>query len=188
MLYLKDGSGVVTSHKIPTLKEALLLAKDKILVNLDKSYPIFNKCYDIMIETETIHQVIVKGRKTLNEVQNEFGQFLDEVYFMPVIELPDSNSSEIIEDYISTGNMVAIEFVFKYDSLKTIKEFSNFRDRGTSVWVNSLWPWLNGGNDDEKASLDVRTYNWYIKNNVDIIHTDRPRLLLNYLREKGYHN
>ncbi len=34
---LIDGLGVATEHKIPTLKEALKLAKGKILINLDKS-------------------------------------------------------------------------------------------------------------------------------------------------------
>ena len=36
-LNLKDGLGQVTFHKIPTLKEALELSKDKILINPSKS-------------------------------------------------------------------------------------------------------------------------------------------------------
>ena len=36
---LKDGLGKRTAFEIPTLEEAMLLAMDKILVNLDKAYP-----------------------------------------------------------------------------------------------------------------------------------------------------
>jgi glycerophosphoryl diester phosphodiesterase len=42
-LYLKDGLGIETKYKIPTLEEALLVCKGKILVNLDKSYDFFNQ-------------------------------------------------------------------------------------------------------------------------------------------------
>ena len=35
-LYLKSGHGIKTRHRVPTLEEVLLLAKDKILVNIDK--------------------------------------------------------------------------------------------------------------------------------------------------------
>lgn len=47
-LKLLDGLGVETNQKIPTLEEALRLCKDKILVNLDKSYDIFDKCYEVV--------------------------------------------------------------------------------------------------------------------------------------------
>lgn len=43
------------------------------------------------------------------------------------------------------------------------------------------------GHDDEKAVTDIATYNWFIENHVDIIQTDRPRMLLKYLRSKGLH-
>lgn len=42
-LFLKNGAGVPTKYKIPTLEEALRLCKGKILVNLDKSYEFFTK-------------------------------------------------------------------------------------------------------------------------------------------------
>lgn len=46
----------------------------------------------------------------------------------------------------------------------------------------------NGGHDDEKAYLDPSIYEWFIRNNVNMIQTDRPQLLLEYLRKRGYHN
>ncbi len=187
-LKLLDGLGVETPHGIPTLEEALVLARDKILINLDKSYKIFDKCYEIMKKTGTLHQVVIKGAKTREEVEHEFGQYLDEVYFMPVLFLPQPNAQSIVDDYIDNHLPVAFEFIVKYDSIGMIDYFDDIRSKGAGVWVNSLWAHHNGGHDDEKAAIDANVYDWYIENNVDMIQTDRPAVLLKYLREKGLHN
>ncbi len=187
-LQLKDGLGVATQHRIPTLKEALLVTKDKILVNLDKSYDIFDECYKIIKETQTQDQVIIKGAISKPQVEQEFGQYLDKVLFMPVVRLHKPRAKEIVDQYMLLSPPEAIEFTAKYDTLQGINRFKKLRELGTSVWVNSLWPHHNGGHDDEKAAINPSVYDWYINNNVDIIQTDRPQLLLNYLRSKGLHN
>lgn len=188
-LQLKDGLGVPTIHKIPTLEEALLLSKDRVLVNLDKSYEIFDKCYSIISKTETTNQVVIKGKKKLNDVIHEFGEYLDKVKFMPIISLPSDNADSIIDEYINSENKpVAIEFTLTNDSIKQISKFEDYRNSGVSIWVNALWPKQNGGHDDEKAAIDPTVYDWFIVNNVNIIQTDRPKLLIDYLRSKGLHN
>ena len=186
-LKLLDGLGIETTYKIPTLEEALLLAKDKILINLDKSYKIFDKCYEVIKKTGTLHQVVIKGAKTREEVEREFGQYLDEVYFMPVLFVPKPDAKEMVDDYIDNRLPVAFEFVVRHDSIGMIDYFDDIRDKGAGVWVNSLWADLNGGHDDERAAIDPSVFDWYIDNNIDMIQTDRPALLLKYLREKGLH-
>jgi glycerophosphoryl diester phosphodiesterase len=186
-LKLLDGLGIETAHRIPILEEALMLAKDKILINLDKSYKIFDKCYEVIKKTGTLHQVVIKGSKTRQEVELEFGQYLDEVYFMPVLFVPKPNTKEIVDDYMDNRLPVAFEFVIKHDSIGIIDYFDDIRDRGAGVWVNSIWADISGGHDDEKAAIDPSIFDWYIENNIDMIQTDRPALLLKYLREKGLH-
>jgi glycerophosphoryl diester phosphodiesterase len=75
----------------------------------------------------------------------------------------------------------------KKDNPTSIIPYVKIKEKGVNIWVNSLWPKLCGGNDDEKAALDENVYQWYIDNQIDIIQTDRPRLLLSYLRMKGFH-
>ncbi|WP_190809559.1 glycerophosphodiester phosphodiesterase family protein [Flagellimonas sp. S3867] len=186
-LQLKDGLGVPTPHKIPTLEEALSTTKDKILVNLDKSYKIFDKCFQIVKLTETLDQVIIKGTKTREQVEEEFGTYLDQVYFMPVVRLA-KGSNLVVDDYLKNRKPVAFEFIVPNDTTGLNTYFNELREKGAGVWVNSLWPKLSGGHDDEKAAMDINTYQWYIDNNVDIIQTDRPELLLEFLRRKGHHN
>lgn len=187
-LNLVDGLGVKTLHKISTLKEALLVTKDEVLVNLDKSYKIFDKCYAVILETNTKNQVVLKGSKRLSEVKQEFGKYLDKVHFMPILGLPNKNADHFVNAYLSSKNVpIAFEFTIKTDTLKFLKEFKKIRNQGASIWVNALWPQHNAGNDDEKAVNNIAIYDWFIDHDIDIIQTDRPQLLLEYLRSKGLH-
>ena len=187
-LQLRDGIGHETPHKIPTLEEALRLSKDKILINLDKSYEIFDKCYEVAKKTGTLDQVIIKGAKSRETVKREFGEYLDKVYFMPIVRLAEPNAQKIVEGYLKKEVPVAFEFTIPQDTIAFIEQFDDLRKKGASVWVNSLWPQHNGGHDDEKAVLDNGIYDWFIDNHIDIIQTDRPALLLSYLRSKKLHN
>lgn len=190
-LYLKNGVGHPSKHKIPTLKEALLEAKDKILINLDKCYNYFDEAYNILIETETIDQVVVKGfNKTIKQVKSDFGTKLDSIIFMPVINLDkQTNAGQIIEDYQRELKPLAFEIVFSQDTSKVLNTFSEIKNKGSRIWVNSLWGSLNANHDDDSAveNLDG-IYGWYLKKGINIIQTDRPEMLLKYLRSKGLHN
>ncbi|MDW5290970.1 glycerophosphodiester phosphodiesterase family protein [Formosa sp. PL04] len=187
-LRLVDGLSVPTNHQIPTLEEALLLCKGKILVNLDKSYDIFDKCFEVVEKTGTLNQVIIKGGKTKSEVEEEFGEYLDKVFFMPVINLSNPDAVTIIDEYLEDGSPIAFEFIVPQDTIATINRFKSLRENGSGVWVNSLWSPHNGGHEDEKAVLDPSVYDWYVDNNIDMIQTDRPGILLEYLRGKGLHD
>ena len=187
-LSLKDGIGHKTANKIPTLEEALALTKDRILVNLDKSYSIFDKCYAIAKKTGTVNQIIIKGFKTKEEVQGEFGDYLDKVYFMPIVRLNEPDANVIIDEYLEGDIPVAFEFLVPQDTIKCIERFKELREKGASVWVNSLWPEHNAGHDDERAALDPKVYQWYIDQHINIIQTDRPKILLDYLRRNNLHD
>ena len=99
-LKLKDKDGKVTNYVVPTLEEALLTAKGKIMVNLDKAYDIFDDVYAILEKTETQNQVIMKGGQPIETVKREFGSYLDKVLYMPVIDLGNKEAEKIITDYL----------------------------------------------------------------------------------------
>ncbi|MCP1299079.1 DUF4996 domain-containing protein [Chryseobacterium sp. S0630] len=52
------------------------------------------------------------------------------------------------------------------------------------MWVNSLWPHHNAGNNDDLV-LDHPDLYWYINKGVNIIQTDRPKELIHYLKSKN---
>lgn len=185
---LKNGMGRLTYHHIPTLQEAMEVSKDEILVNLDKSYKLFDEVYTILQETNTVKQVIVKGKVPFAQAKKEFGKYLDDVIFMPIVSLDEPDSRKIVEDYIADFQPAAIEFVFKNEDSPILDEFKAIRKKGSRTWVNSLWASLNAGYEDEIAMQHTDSiYGWYIKKGVNMIQTDRPKLLLDFLREEGLH-
>lgn len=190
-LYLKNGTGRPTHHKIPTLHEALATAKGKILINLDKCYNYFDEAYKIIQETGTAKQVVIKGyNKTVEDVKTDFGNKLDSIIFMPIVHLDkQENTQKIIEEYQKNMMPLAFEIVFARDTSKVLNQFSKIKNNGSKVWVNSLWKSLNAGYEDDIALTNTDSiYGWYIKKGVNMIQTDRPELLLKYLRKKGFHN
>lgn len=69
-LRLKNGCNIRTIHKVPTLEEALVHAKGKIMVNLDKADRYFDQVYDLIVKTGTAGQIIIKvtGRPGMSNV------------------------------------------------------------------------------------------------------------------------
>ena len=108
---------------------------------------------------------------------------------MPIIKLPNKDAETIVDEYLNSKRPpIAFEFTIKQDAIPLVKDFKKIRKAGSSVWVNALWPHHNAGHDDEKAVQNLSVYDWFIENDIDIIQTDRPKLLLKYLREKGLHD
>lgn len=185
-LYLKNGANHATHHRIPTLEEALHVAKDQILLNLDKCYAYFDVIYPILKKTNTTDQVLMKGTVSLKEVLSDFGPYLNEVNFMPVIHLKEENAPQKLAAYLNDASPPpAIEFVFSDLESPIIQQFKAIHNAGTRVWVNSLWESLNAGYEDDIAvQYTDSIYGWYLKNHVSMIQTDRPRLLLEYIHSK----
>ena len=184
---LTDGLGRPTPNQIPTLEEAMLVAKGKILVNLDKAYPIIKECYPILKKTKTLDHVVFKGEASRIEVEKYLGSMLEEIHYMPQIKQKNPKGKAILDDFLENGTPVAFAFGLPKEDKALQKKFKDIRQQGVSIWLNSLWPRHNAGHNDEKAIVNPKVYDWYIDNNVDIIQTDRPGFLIEYLRKKGLH-
>lgn len=187
-LRLVDGIGHKTAYQIPTLEEALTLCKGKIMVNIDKGYEYFDKCVEIAKKTGTLNHIIMKGKISKQELENKYGKYLDQVYFAAMARLDRPDARKTIDEYMDGNPPIAFEMAVPSDTISIIKEFPAMRKKGTNVWVNALWPVHNAGHDDEKAVLDNSVYDWFINNHVNIIMTDRPQVLLDYLRAKKLHD
>ncbi len=191
-LYLKSGIGQVTNHRVPTLEEALLIAKERILVNIDKGYNHFDKVLKILEKTGTAHQVVIKNNIDYDKLVAAKGKgFLDKVIFMPVINLESPLAHKVISDYKDKLKPVAMELVFAADTSKVLDQFKQIKKSGSRVWVNTLWPSLNAGHHDDLAveQGDLKnSWDWIIDRGANIIQTDRPKELLEYLRKRNLHH
>lgn len=189
-LYLKNGLGRVSEYKIPTLEQAMLTAKDKIIVNLDKADRYFDDVYEILKRTGTIHQVIIKSDKPYTELEDQYGEALGQMVYMPVVNLDKDLSIEALNALLDR-QYPFYEIVFEQEDkelLLHIKE--KLRNTSSVIWINSLWPSLCGGYSDDRAIIDPDK-NWgYLIDELGagILQTDRPMQMLDYLRKRGLHD
>lgn len=187
-LKLKNGCAIKTKHEVPTLEEALLYAKGKIMINLDKADRYFDDVYLLLEKTGTTHQIIMKGRKSPEEVKKQFGKYLDKVIYMPVVDLDDNQATLKIDEFVNSLNPVAFELLFaKSNSQVPLQMKQNLAGKSL-IWYNTLWDSLVGGRDDDMALEDPdNAYGYLIeKLGARIIQTDRPQMLLDYLKRKGW--
>lgn len=189
-LFLKSGCGGKTRHKIPTLQEALLAVKGKIMINLDKADSYFAQIYPLLEQTQTTNQVIIKGAKDASEVKRLYGEYLDKVIYMPVVNLDHAGAEKMIAEFEKELNPVAYELVYACaDNQVAIRVGDNLLKVGKSIWYNTLWDTLTGGLDDDLALDDPdKVYGYIIRKlNANMMQTDRSEQLLNYLRKNKFH-
>ena len=191
--FLKGGHGQKTRHKIPTFEEVMTICKGKIMVNVDKGYDYFKDAYAVLEKTGTVDQCVMKSDHPYEKVKAENGEVLDKMVFMPVVNLHKEGAEAIIDGYLKNMKPKAFELVFNNDSadvLRLVKKVlvKKVKDSGAKIFINSLWPDLCGGHDDDRAvelGEPEESWGWIINQGAKLIQTDRPALLLDYLRNKG---
>jgi glycerophosphoryl diester phosphodiesterase len=185
-LRLRDGLGSPTSFSVPTLREALVVARGRILLNLDKGYRHFREVMPLLEETNTLGLVLLKGPLSVEEVITDQGDLLSRVAYMPVINFGKPGAADRLQGWLEKAKPCAVEFVFTTWSTELAEAFAECRRQGVRIWVNVLWPHLAGGLSDDLA-LDKpdEVYGVLLDRGVSILQTDRPRELQAYLRQRG---
>ncbi len=189
-LRLRNGCAIRTIHKVPTLEEALLLAKGKIMLNLDKADRFFDEVYQLMKKTGTTKQVIMKGNKSSEQVREAYGEYLDEIIYMPIVNLDKPNAKEQLDAFCKDLNPVAFELLFVKDSNPLPMKVKQLLKGKSLIWYNTLWDTMAGGHDDDMSLKNPDAGYGYLIDTLGarLIQTDRPGLLLEYLRKRGLHD
>lgn len=186
---LRTGHGIRTQYKIPTLKEALEVCKDRIAVNVDQGYEYYDQVLAVTEELGVTDQILIKGKKTLAEVSAKTAEHPHNMMYMPIIDIQRENGAALFAQYMEAGEVpLAYEVCFSEldDTVKTCCE--KVVGTGSKLWINTLWPSLQGGYDDDRAfeaSNPDDVYGVILGLGTSIIQTDRPEFLINYLKKKG---
>lgn len=186
-LYLKNGASLKTKHRVPTLEEALLLAKGRVMVNLDKSYPIFEDIFPILEKTETTKQIIMKGDKSAAEVKRDFGKYLDKILYMPIVHIDEPEAIQKIKEFMKELKPVAFELLFVSDTCKAPFVVKEMLAGKSKIWYNTLWDTMAGGHDDDLSLENPdKGYGYLIDTlGATIVQTDRATYLLEYLKKRN---
>lgn len=185
---LRQGHGGPTEERIPTFEEFMDSVKGKpILINLDKCWDIIPDVYAVLKKTGTIEQGLFKGVLPLPDLRAKFGAVIDSIHYMPIVlnTYTDSLVNGYLDDYKTAGFELGFN---NMESIVLTKALPLIRKRGVTVWLNSLWPSLCAGHDDEKAMKKPdENWGWLIENGANVIQTDRPKELLKYLKKRKLH-
>lgn len=189
-LRLKNGLGRVTQNQIPTFKEMMLAAKGKILINVDKGNDHLSEVFAVLKETETLNQAIVNIGDNIDlQKLNSEAKIPENASIMVVVNMVNQNALEIIKSYKPFARSV-IQPIFNTDTLSNLNELPTIA-KTQIIWLNSLWPSLNGGHDDDRAvelKQEEESWGWLIDRKPSILQSDRPTELMNYLKKKKLHN
>jgi glycerophosphoryl diester phosphodiesterase len=192
---LKRAHGVKTdSIKMPTLREALLCCKDRILVNVDHAYPYYKEIVELTEELGVTGQVLMKGKSSIDKVNEDMSKHENNLLYMPIIDINKPKGQALFAEYVDRGVVpMAFEVCWKENGPEMEDCVAKIRNMGSKLWVNTFWPSVCGGfGNDDDAALEVAdpadVYEQYLKMGAAMIQTDRPELLINYLRSVGRHD
>lgn len=192
---LRRAHNVTTdSLRIPTLREALLCCKDRILVNVDHAYPYYKEIVELTEELGVTGQVLMKGKSNIDKVNEDMSKHENNLLYMPIIDINTPKGQALFAEYQERGVVpMAYEVCWQYPGEDIDNCAAKILETGSKLWVNTLWPTLCGGSgNDDDAAFDAAdpadVYGQYLEMGVSMIQTDRPQLLLDYLRSVGRHD
>ncbi|SHF12601.1 glycerophosphodiester phosphodiesterase family protein [Pedobacter caeni] len=193
---LRNGAGMPTRYHMATLKEMMLAVKGKpVLVNLDKAWDYIPETYRILKETNTVNQAIFKGNRSFKELRSAIGKLADSIIYMPMVWPVNYNIYKAAEtegpvtftkEYIKEFKPIAFEVIYNAEDSPVLEAIKLMQEKKVTVWVNTLWPELCAGHDDENAMDDADAHwGWVIAHGANVMQTDRPAELIRYLEKKG---
>lgn len=183
-----------TRYRVPTLREALAACKDRIVVNVDQGYEYYDRVLAIAEELGMTDQVLIKGKRSAADVAAEFSGRSRNLMYMPVIDILKPQGRALYDEYRHTGAVPpAFELCWNAPSEQAESCAREIVAGGSRLWVNTLWPSLCGGEesgmyDDCAFENGVEAYGRALDMGATMIQTDRPELLIGYLRSKGLHD
>ncbi|WEX08040.1 glycerophosphodiester phosphodiesterase family protein [Chelativorans sp. AA-79] len=182
------GEGrATTSATIPTLREALEVARGRIFVDLDlKDRDLMPRVITDVVDMGMGSQVDVKARVDSSEARQWLAGMGDMrgVPFMAMARFANGNAAELT-DVLEA--MAPFMCETKFDRIETIAERKlRFADARIAIWVNTLDPVSCCGLTDSAALADpTQVWGRLIDAGVSVIQTDAPEALQSYLRETG---
>lgn len=189
-LNLRGGLGGddadLTEHRIPTLEQALIAARGKILINLDVKDDVRDDAYATAKGLGMANEVLIKMTMTdPGDVDLDSTSFFGNTYFMPIIKQKNGPLAKQVSSFQSIEE-VAFEVIYG-DEAQLKAACQSAASQGSRCWVNTMWEDLSPGHSDDISVLDPDSHWGYlVRLGVNMIQTDRPAALIKYLEDQDY--
>ena len=90
---------------MPTLREALELCKDRIVVNIDKGYQYYDLVQRLSEELGVTGQLLIKGKSPVADVAAKFSRYEHNMMYMPIIDILKPKGQALFAEYLGTDNV-----------------------------------------------------------------------------------
>jgi glycerophosphoryl diester phosphodiesterase len=181
---LRKPGGGYSDERIPTLQEALLLAKGRIILNLDKSTNYFDQLLPIIDSLDARQNIILKGGHSDKYFNKEITDNPDGPLFMPIlVYMP----FEKMDTFLTNSHAKVVEMILAHDTsyLSKQKGLDLFKKENCRFWYNALTKSMASGYVENQDA--IVTWDYLIAHKAFIIQTDYPYQLMQYLINKGRH-
>ncbi|SKC41591.1 glycerophosphodiester phosphodiesterase family protein [Krasilnikoviella flava] len=148
--HLGGAQTALTDERVPTLAEAMEVAADRGLVNLDKGWPAREEIWDVLADTGTVRNGLFKSDAPVAEVE-AFREAHPGALYLHMIS--DANLASF--DEFGDDQPVGYEVVFGTEQDAVAR--APFLERlagGSRVWINSMWNGLADHLTDEASLID----------------------------------
>lgn len=186
---LRDGLSDETPYPIPTLEQALELIKGRVIINLDKAENFVPLTYSLLKKTNTVDHAIFSSYYPYEKLKRLSGDYLDSIFYMPKVKHSTKKPNAYVDLFLKNTESLILQTraLTEQDTLLQIIPYA--KDKDLLIWINTLEDFHSAGHTDEKAMQDPDAHwGWVIDQGANIIQTDRPQLLIDYLKTKELHD
>ena len=206
-----EGTGAVTAEPVPTLREYLTVAKDKILVNLDNKLDT-SDLVDMVALARAMgmeEQVVVKANlwseERLASVKTVMSRVGQGFQFMPIMADDAVREPAFVEAAGKAFAADAVEMIAWRGEVETMTvsggPLFSAKVRAAAIrgdwhiWVdthaivNKPGGYLSGGRGDElavAAGFPNEVFGFWVERGATMIQTDEPHAAIEWLAANGY--
>lgn len=185
---LLNQDEVPTRYRIPTLFEALSFLKDRAYINVDKFWTDVEGIAACIRRAGVEKQVIVKtylDEDSLSAVE----KFAPDLMFMPMVWHKDESSEMLLKRNI---HFIGNEVLFDKDTDEIISDayIADMHRKGLLIWTNAIVynekDVISAGHTDDISLTDdpEKGWGWLMEKKADIIQTDWPLMVRQYIDDR----
>ncbi|WP_040165154.1 carbohydrate-binding protein [Microbacterium gorillae] len=180
---LRGTTGAVTQQTVPSFDEILEVARDEILLNVDKAWQWRDEVYAAAEAQGMQRQIIFKSTAPIAEVNTFLAANEDALYCHVV----NAQNQAAVLDAVAAGTFVrtpdCFEVIYANDA-ETQAQSAYLDTVGTNsrIWLNTLWRGLAGQLTDEATFWD-ESQGWggAAAKGASIIQTDHAEALQHWI-------
>jgi glycerophosphoryl diester phosphodiesterase len=179
----KGGSDrVLSDQKVPTLREAMEVARGRILLNIDAKADVYADVSKLLVSMNMADQVLMKMPAAPSDPRLRASPLMRQAHFMPVI-VEGAGHGPIDKLLPGYNDLAPVAYEIVFENRPYFEAgLAAMRASGHRIWVNTLMPHHAAGHTDVAALSDPSAH-WgrLVTEGVNMIQTDEPRALIGYL-------